>query len=390
MPRFVLTSSIETNQPKEVDMIKKSIFTVLAILGFHSVAGAESGSEVDHMSDMVHNSSEAEEKNFAGSFELKYKALSKGATVNIPSYRVRLGWKGDVNEVIKWGVGISSSIEQGFTTHGVNPLNLEQAYISYTPVEGFSIKAGKYGWTPKFHKTGILYDDDLYPMGVLAKYYNRSDVGKVYVKVMAYNLDEKFKGPFSEGTIIKGKLGGKYFLSSDVKGGAYASVQYDGLFKSSEVKPKTLLQVGVNLGVSGMAVPVGAFGVYVTDAQNFSASHSYTGGFYVGNAGTPNSGEANDFGIAVGYYDISSGDFNTSLIDTDYVSDFKKASASDIARAGAAAATTTTTADKARGFAVRAQYNLWDSTNIVAKYAYNSKAAQKDAHNLIGELTFNF
>ena len=374
-------------------MIKKSIFVMLAVFGLNSVADNHLGSSgVDHMSDMMQSHSNEAEDNFVGAFELKYKVL--GEESNVPSYRVRLGWKGEVNEMIKWGVGFSSKIEQSFRAPSLNTLKLEQAYVSYTPAEGFSIKAGKYGWKPKFHKKGILYDDDLYPAGVYVKYHTGNDTSRFYGKVAFYNLDADFKGPFSEGAVLKGKLGGKSSLSSEVTGGVYASVEYDGLLKSEEIQadPKTLAQLGVNFGTSSLAVPAGVFGVYATDAQNFSANHSFTGGIYFGSAGTPTSGEVQDFGVAVSYYDIHKNDVNTDFIDTDYVSAFKKSGVvSSPTEGDNASVASVASVDSARGVAVRAQYNLWDSTNIVAKYAFNLKGSDnQDAHSLIGELTFNF
>lgn len=347
-------------------MIKKSIFVVLAMFGLNSVAEVNAGSEMDHMSDMIQSGSGEMESNFNGAVELKYKAL--GAIEEGkegPSYRVRLGWRGDVNEEIKWGVGFSSGIEERFKGPNLANVHLEQAYVSYTPVEGFSIRAGKYAWRSKFHKTGVLYDDDLYPEGVSVKYHQGDDDGRFYIKAALHEWDADFSGPFAEGAVLKGKIGGKYALSSDMKGGVYVSAEYDGLFKGEDVTPKTLAKVGVSLSDSSMVFPAGVFGVYVTDLEDLTANHSFTGGVYVGNAGTPTSGEVGDFGVAVSYYDTNENDFNSKLVDTDYVS-------------GAG-----------RGIAVRAQYNLWDSANVVAKYAHNL-AGGEDANNLVGELTFNF
>ena len=82
-------------------MIKKSIFIVLAIFGFSSFAEMH---EVDHMSDMVSEAGGDESSGFAGSVWLKYK---HDGTPDF-SYRAHLGWNGDVNEDIHWGVGVRS------------------------------------------------------------------------------------------------------------------------------------------------------------------------------------------------------------------------------------------------------------------------------------------
>lgn len=354
-------------------MIKKSIFIVLAMFGLNSVADMhDTGSEVDHMSDMMQSGSDVEDSGFWGAVEFKYKALGvKEDGKKEPSYRVRVGWKGEMDEVLKWGVGISSPLEEQFDNPKLSLIYFEQAYVSYSPIEGFKVKAGKYNWQPKFHKTGVLYDDDLYLEGVSVKYHQGDDDVRFYGKVALHHLAGDYRGPFNADVVFKGKVGGSYALSSDMKAGLYVSGEYDGLFmeKASEgeekASPTTLAQVGVNFSTSSMMFPVGLFGVYVTNAKGLTKSPSYTGGVYVGNAGTSTSGEMGDFGVAVSYYDFNAGDYNPSLVDSDY---------------GALAG---------QGVAARAQYNLWDSVNVVAKYAYNL-AGGDNANHLVGEMTFNF
>ena len=152
------------------------------------------------------------------------------------------------------------------------------------------------GKKPKFNKTGVLYDDDLYTEGVSLKYrYGDMDDTNTFFKVALQELDEKFKGPFAEGTVLKLKVGGHYALSEELMGGVYVSAEYDGLFIAKKVTPKTLAQVGVNVTSSSMEVPVGAFGVYVTDVKKITANHSFNAGLSVGNADSPTSGEMSDF-----------------------------------------------------------------------------------------------
>ncbi len=359
-------------------MLKKSIFVVLTIFGLNSVADTQGTAEVDHMSDMMHSdSSSEEESNFSGSVELKYKVPVDGEGMGDASSRVRLGWKGDVNDVVHWKAGVTSGVEQAFNSPSVSAIHLEHYSVSYTPVEGLSVVVGKHAWQPKFHKTGVLYDDDIYPMGGYVKYHYSDDATKVYAKVATHVLDEEYKGPLNAGVpVVKGKVGGKYTVS-DMHAGAYVAGEYDGI---SEADNKTTLaRVGV-YGGADMVVPVGVFGVYVTNVDNVTANHSYTVGGYVGNAGTPTSGEAMDFGLAASYYDIYNTDYNTALLDTDYV-----------AAAGVAGekATRGVAGDggRAQGVAVRGQYNIWDSVNVVAKYAYDLGAKN---HNVVGEMTFNF
>ena len=345
-------------------MIKKSIFIVLAMFGLSAVAGMHS---MNHMSDMM-SGGEMEESSFMGAFEIKHKAIGEADKGQKTSYRVRLGWKGDVNEFVKWGASVSSAVETYPTTYDVVDLHLEQAYVSYSPMEGLSIMAGKRGWMTKFNKTGILYDDDLYAEGVSIKYHRGDQTMRYMVKVALYELNDAYSGPLTEGKTLKGKLGGHFALPGDMMASLHLSATYDGLFKEI-ADPVTLAQLKVNVSSSSMMVPAGVFGAYVTNVEGAADSHSFTGGIYVGNAFNPASGEMNSFGLAVSYYDINSNDYNTALMDTDYVS------GGDV-----------------NGVAVRGQYNVLDNTNIVLKYAYdlNDGGDVKDSSNLVGELTFNF
>ena len=373
-------------------MIKKSIFVILAMFGFSSVADMHT--ESNHMSDMMDSSSSmGEESGFNGAVEMKAHILKDMSF----SYRARMGWMGDVNEQFQWGVAVSSAVDGnqfgGIEGKGLAGIALEQAYVSYKPMDGWSIMAGKHHWKTKFNKTGVLYDDDLYVGGVNIKYrHGEAAHPSAYFKA-GLNTLGNHKGPHANGNLLNVKVGGNYAISDGVMLGVYASAQYDGLFPEAEAtsdaaaikavaeavadeavadeavaeattaKAKTLAQFGVNVMTSNMAVPVGAFGVYVTDTANFSDSHSWNAGVYVGKASTPQKDDANDFGVSVSYYDINAADHNTALVDTDYMSGAGK------------------------GIAVRAQYNLMDSVNVVAKYNRN---LDDEANNLIGELTFNF
>lgn len=382
---------------KKFTFIISALFAPFVFADMHMSAGGE----VNHMSDMMSDSS-VEDSGFWGSVELKYtfnkpnqdsgdaasaaptpQPAAEGETADEPvatdsatsagnehnaSYRARVGWKGDVNETVKWGVSVSSALEGKFLSPSLRDVQLEQAYVSYSPVEGFTLKAGKYGWKAKFHKTGVLYDDDIYTEGVYAKYYyGERDSTNAYVKAIAYRLDKDWKGPFNVGgTIVAGKVGGAYEVSDGMALGAYGSLESD--FVTSD-NAKKLLKAGVHFNAD-LGVPAGAFAVYATDVDNFGFN-SYTAGVYVGNAGSncSKNSEVHDFGVAVSYYDVKEADFNTTLLDTDYAT-----------RGGG----------DAKGVAARAQYNLWDNANAVVKYAYNLNSTSNDPHSVVGEATFNF
>ena len=349
--------------------MKKCLFIVLALFGLNAFADMHSG--MDHMSDMVSSDGDS---GFNGSFSLRYKPIGFDAEgVDDLTYRARLGWNGDLNEHVHWNVSLSTNTEQNFETIGLSAIHLEQAYVSYKPMDGVSIKVGKYGWMPNFHKKGILYSEQLYHNGVTLKYDHSADddMGRMYAKVALYKLDGEKNKPFAEGVTLKGKLGGSYGVSDDMNLGVYVSGAYDGLMQKKKegedsVEAKTLAQLGFHLTASNMPVPVGLFGIYLTDAKGLTKFNSYTAGISVGQAGKADSVEMGDFGLAASYYDIKADDFTAGWLNEDYVSGAGK------------------------GVAVRAQYNPWDSTSLVAKYAHNLDKSAEDPHNLIAELMFVF
>lgn len=353
-------------------MIKKFVFIVLAVFGFSSVAEMQSG--MDHMSDMMSSDMmSGGEAGFSGSVWMKYNVnVDDIGALDAITYRVRLGWTGDVNDVIQWGLGVANDRDGvGFDDPGaLTGISLEQAYVSYMPVDNLSITVGKKGWKPNFHKTGILYDEELYPGGVYLS-YNQSDGDSMsfYGKLALYQLND-LNGPLAAGTTLKGKLGGSLAVSDGMTGGAYVSATYDGLFKDTEgdAAASTLAMLGVYFSADDMAVPVGAFGVYMSNVDTLGDNHSFTGGVYAGNAGVAAPGEMGDFGVAVSYYDINQADANTDLFNTDYVS------------AGA----------NAKGIAVRGQYNVWNNTNLVAKFARELGDSETAANNIVAELDFHF
>ena len=362
-------------------MIKKYIFLVLATFSLSAVAGMHDGGS--HMSDMAKDS----DVGLGGAFELKYKALGENvgdSDDGAPalSYRWRLNWSGEVNEEVNWKVGLSSSKELELTA-GPKNVTFEQAYVSYKPffAEGLSVTVGKKEWKPKFGNTGVLYDDDHYFFRASVKYHYGDDDWRVYAKLKYYELNESLRGPFKSERVVKAKVWGHYSFFDQATLKAYLSAELglpSELSSFSLTEEVALAQVGAKLDVPDVIaeeVPFGFFGAYLTNVQGIADSHSFHGGAYVGRAGSPYSTKRNDFGLAVNYYNLNKADFNTKLVDTDYVWSSKEAGGRD-----------------SEGVAVRAQYNVWENINAVVKYAYdlNPPSEESDPHNLVGELTFLF
>ena len=86
-------------------------------------------SGMDHMSNMMGSEGES---SLMGSFSLRYKPIGflKEEDVNQLSYRARVGWTGDVNEAVKWTVGLSTETEQNFGSFHLSEIMLEQAYVT--------------------------------------------------------------------------------------------------------------------------------------------------------------------------------------------------------------------------------------------------------------------
>ena len=361
--------------------MKNCMFIVLMLFGFNAVADMHSDMSMDHMSDMV-GSSEVEmgmeteamdehsESGFTGSFSLRYKPIGFEEVADEISYRARIGWMGDVNDQVKWGVVLSTSAEQSFSSLDVQSFWFEQAYVAYSPIENLHVKLGKIGWVPDFHKVGVLQSEQIYKEGVKVMYKHEMDDNSVYGKVGAYRLVGAGEGnsnsPLQDGTTLEAKLGAKVNVS-DFDSKFYAKVAYDGFLKDDSAEDaKTLAQVGLNVHNSEMAVPAGVFAHYLSDVSDLG-EFSYTAGISVGKAGQSDSTEIGDFGLAVSYYDIKAENYRTAWLNEDYV-------------AGAGS-----------GLAARVQYNVWENSSLALKYALDmSKNSGDDDNNLVAELTFVF
>ena len=369
------------------------MFVVLMLFGFNAIAevseeqpSMDSGMEMNQMTEMVTDYSgdmkEAKENGFVGSFSLRYQPLGQLLKdADELSYRARVGWKGDVNDQVKWGVVLSTDTEQNFSSLGLQSVGLEKAYVSYSPVENLYVKVGKMGWTPDFNKVGVLYSEQVYSEGAKIKYkYEIGDNSSVFAKVGAYRLTtDGQNAPLQDGTTLEGKLGSQFSVANfDSK--VYVKGAYDGLLKKDAVAsddedkavassdPKTLVQAGLMVGNSDLVVPAGVFAHYLSDVEDLG-DFSYTAGLSVGSAGKMNSTEAGDFGVAVSYYVVKGADYRQAWLNEDYL-------------AGAG-----------KGVAARVQYNVWDQSSLVLKYAFDmseDKATDSEEHNLVAELTYVF
>jgi len=363
--------------------MKNCMFIVLMLFGFNTVAEMQSDmkmqADMEMQSDMVGNSpmtmetevmdkNESSESGFTGSFSLRYKPLGFQESADEFSYRARIGWMGDLNDQVKWGVVLSTDTEQSFSSLNLQSVFFEQAYVAYNPVEGLYVKAGKMGWVPDFHKVGVFMSEQIYKEGVKVKYTHEMDDNSVYAKVAAYRLtgaeNANPNAPLQDGTTLEGKVGGKFNVSG-FDSMLYVKATYDGLLKGADnsVAPTTLAQVGLSVHNSEMMTPVGVFGHYSDDTD--IGAGSFTAGVSVGKAGQADSTEVGDFGLAVSYYNIDPTSYRTAWVNEDYVNEAGK------------------------GIAARAQYNVWENSSLAVKYAYDTDA-DEDAHNLVGELTFVF
>ena len=356
-------------------MFKKLVFSTLLCFGLHSFANESSADvpvqEVAEMAEMAEDVG-----GFGGAVELKYKnELGEDFDAGDFKYRVRAGWTGSINQAISWGIGVTSKIEEDFSGYVPKAIYWDQAYVKYSPIENFWVKAGKSRKYSNPSCTGVLYDDDLYEEGITAKF--KADVGgntKVYLKAGAvYNAGNdkegfsgghtNLSGPFQPGWLVKGKLGVKSeWDAATVKAGL--GVESDALVEGeAKTDAKTYGKAYVSGGsddVADSGIGAGAFAVGGTDVDGFK-DWSYSAGVYVG---SEKAEEANDYSASVSYYNVNAKSWNTGQVDTDYI----------------------TAGTDGDGVAVRLQYNVWDNVSVVGKYAHDLDKNQ----NFIGEFTFGF
>ena len=327
---------------------------------------------------------------FSGSLELKYKGHNlTGDGGHESSYRARAGWSGAINQYVKWGLGLSSSIEEGFNSYSLKGVHLEHVYASFSPVENFWLKAGKLHYKANHHYTGVLIDEDHYSEGVLAKLYAEAAPGtKVYVKGgVVYNggQDDVYKHnlygdeDFVKGWLTIGKVGVKSDVGAAVVHGG-AAVKWDGLAEGGgEFYPA----VYVNGGADDVGGGVGAGAFAVGGTNGSFDSWTYTGGVYVGSHKPE---EANEYSVSVSYFNIEGKSWNAAKVDTDY---YPPTQSQTTTGEGEDATTTAGgyVVEDGNGVAVKGQYNVWDDVSLVGKYSY---ILGDDTQNLVGELTFNF
>lgn len=328
-------------------MFKKYIILIAAVFG---------------LSPLSHGMGMHEEASgFSGSFELEYTGdLSEdGANLGSFDYRARAYWAGEVNSMVSWKVGFSTNVEEQFSKTELAPLFVEQAYFSYRPVDVFYVKVGKYQLKKRYHSS-VLYDEDIFVEGVMAKLYQEVGDVKVFGKAYVYHLDKS--GPFSQGLLLDGKVGVKADFSG-IKVGVYAGGQYDGLNNQNEITT-TLMNMGLHLHADTMQFPVGFFSKYGTNLDTAFENHTYNVGIYLGE----NTKEENDFSVSVSYYDVDTTSWNADFLDDDFIEP----------------------GQDQKGVAVSGNYNPMESVTLGVRYALDIGGTATNQHNVVGNLRFDF
>ena len=382
-------------------MIKKLILVAFAVFAFNSFAEGSGDSE-----------------GFFGSVWVKYGKSGDGSYGDNLNYKAQVGYKGSVADNVMYGVAFSSAVA-GYGTAWKdasvsNPVYVQQAYVSYKPVDEFKIKVGKYGYGSNFNKVGVLYDEDVYKEGAFVKYKYEADDQKYFVKVGAekFTGDSAYASPFTKETSVYAKAGASFGIEGVVKIGVYAGVSTEVEGGTDPVTTTTdssteeqnsastaeegdatgtedtttaettdssdgdtsspvLFKVGATVDATDFQVPVGAYGTYVSKVDGVGDNQSFSAGVYVGSAGSVGPGDAGDFGVSVNYFDIYQDDYQTGYLNDDY-------------GVGAGAD------GNYNGVAVRAQYNVFDNTNLVVKVGQDLADSADDPTTVVGELNFNF
>ena len=287
---------------------------------------------------------------FRGSFELKYNQGDLDGGLGDFTYRARAGWRGTANDMIKWGFALSTKLNTQFSGNTFRYVGVEQAWLRYSPMRNFMIKFGKFNMHYSPHIFGVLYSDDYFAEGVVAKYLHRVNKGtKVYVTASHTDMSD-------DDSITRITVGLKNRVNTL---NVHAGLGIEGNALTAD-KPTNFGRGYLSIGTQNMGIPVGVFGMLSTDVDAILEETSYTAGVWFGKANA-----ARDFSVHVSYYDISSASWHTDLVDIDYIS------------------------EEGTGVNARVQYNLFDNSNIVAKYNLGMGDDSSD-HSLIGELTVNF
>ena len=292
---------------------------------------------------------------FSGSFELKYRHDLSTNDLGPITYRARTGWMGTANDLIKWGIMLSSDEEAGFSSSNFQNLNLEQAWVSYSPLKSFRLKIGKFQMRQMPNVYGALYDDDYYAEGVMAKFMHKINDGtKVYVVATHTDLDGY--GDFDNG-VTRISLGVKNRMNNV---GVHAGLGAESDQLVADGAQETTYARGfVSVSTQQMSVPLTLFGMLSASTDDFD-NKSYTAGIQVGKAQA-----VRDVSVHISYYDVAEHSWAVSGIDSDYFT-------------GAG-----------NGVNVKAQYNLFENTQVVAKYNYDLSSDDNE-QGLVGELTVNF
>lgn len=305
---------------------------------------------------------------FMGAFELEHN-LNKETT----TYNAQVGWAGEVNSMVNWKVELSTNLDQSFKSGGFllskDAIRLSQAYVSYMPMDSFMLMAGRKAMGKKGLMKSVIFDEDLYTSGIWAKY--NQDMGSVKWHAMlgVDQVEAAGAAPFKGDTLVSAMVAVMSDMG-DFSSKAYVMATYDGLLNddvtSSDADPDTLVTIGLQVSSSSMEIPVSISGNYSSDPGNLD-DKTYTVGVEVGKAGMKEAA-ANDFSLTATYYAIDSKAWINNFVDTEY---------------GLTAGT------DAKGIAVKAQYNVFDNTSAVIKYAHDLDATDK-AYNVVGKLLFNF
>lgn len=280
-----------------------------------------------------------------GSFEIKYNHDSDSSSET--TYRTRLGWNGTVNSMTKWGVALSSEIESPFDNNiGLTNITLEQAWLTYSPVSNFRITVGK---TELFYDPnvfGILYTEDYYAQGVLARYMHRINRGTTGYLIASHT-------GFGSDFISRATVGVKNRIKSMRAHVGFGVESTD----ATNVTENGYSRGFVSLGTRQMGLPTGVFGTYSTALSDMFSTHSYTAGVWIDGTG------AQDFSVNLSYYNVNAESWHVSLLDSDYVD-------------GAG-----------EGVALRGRYRLMNNVNIVGKVRHD---LANSSQRMVAEVTATF
>jgi hypothetical protein len=306
----VPTGAKREKRIRREDNVKKAIMALCAWIILAGMTGAQE--EKQSWTDTV---------KIKGDVRFRHETIddaSKSDTRTRQRVRARVGVYADVNEQVKAGIAAASgsddpvssnqSLDGAFTSKG---LQLDKAYVEWTPVEKLTLVGGKMS-KPFICVSDLVWDGDLNPEGLSAAYALSAGMAKLMAHAGYFWIDEVSGSDDDDRMLYTGQLaveleagavkllaGASIYSYDNMKG--YGLLYDDSAFGNStdtvvddegvetDVFANEYEEVEGFLKASGKAgdVPLSVYGQYVVNNEADDHDTGYLVGLSVGKAKKP-------------------------------------------------------------------------------------------------------